>query len=130
MRRLANPPATAVAVAALGTLAVWPFLTGGAFRAVVGGAILAVGVQMAVHFLLRGWRARSDRFVAAIAAGFALRVAAVVAATVVFAVTGRAEPVPFLMSLGGFLVALLVAEAVLEYRRLGAGVAAAGSGAE
>ncbi len=118
MRRFESFPAVAVAIAGLGSLAAWPFLDGGAHRAVVGGAALALGTQLATHFLLRAWRARNDRFPAAILAGFAMRVAAVIVGVLVFALPRRAEPVPFLLSLGAFLIALLAAEAVLELRRL------------
>lgn len=127
MSRLGTYPPTAAAITAVATLAAWPFLAGGARRAVVGGAILALGTQMAAHFLLKGWRARTDRFMAAILAGFGLRVAVVVAGVTVFALTGWAEPVPFLLSLGGLLIALLVAESVVEHRLIRAGAVPSGS---
>ncbi len=127
MRQFGTFPVTAVAIAAAGSLATWPFLAGGAHRAVLGGAILALGTQLASHFLLKGWRARNDRFLAAILAGFAMRVAAVVVAVLVLVLPLRAEPVPFLLSLGGFLIALLVAESAIEHRRLRAGAVHAGS---
>ena len=95
--------------------------------AVLGGAILALGTQLASHFLLKGWRARNDRFLAAILAGFAMRVAAVAVGVLVLVLPLRAEPVPFLLSLGGFLIALMVAESALEHRRLRAGAVHAGS---
>ncbi len=118
MRQLGTFPAAAVAIAAAGSLATWPFLAGDAHRAVLGGAILALGTQLGTHYLLKGWRARNDRFLAASLAGFSLRVAAVIAGVLVFALPRRVEPVPFLLSLGGVMIALLVAESVLEHRRL------------
>ena len=127
MRQFGTFPVTAVAIAAVGLLATWPFLAGGAHRAVLGGAILALGTQLAAHIVLKGWRARNDRFLAAILAGFAIRVATVVVGVLAVALPRRAEPVPFLLSLGGFLIALLVAESVHEHRRLNAAAAPAES---
>lgn len=126
MRRFGTYPRTAAAIAAAATLAVWPFLAGAARPAVASGALLALVTQLAAHFLLRRWRARGDRFTAAIVAGFGVRVAVVVAAVTVFALTGWAEPVPFLLSLGGILISLLVAESAVEYRRIRAGTVRAG----
>ena len=111
----------------MGSLVAWPFLAGGVHRAVVGGAILALGTQMATHFLLMGWRNRNDRFVTAILAAFAARVAVVVLSVVVHALAGLAEPIPFLLSLGGFLIALLLAESVHEHRRFHGGAVPAES---
>ena len=130
MRHFWTFPATAVAIAVVGSAAAWPFLPDGADRAVGGGAILALGAHLPVYFLLKGWRARNDRFLAAIMAGFGMRVAAVALGVVVFALPRRAEPIPFLLSLGGFLIVFLVAESVLEYRRLRGGAVPAGSGAK
>lgn len=127
MRRFGTYPAAAVAIVAVATLAAWPFLAGGARPAVVGGALLALATQLAAHFLLGRWRARADRFMAAILAGFGVRVAVVVASVTVFALTGWSGPVPFLLSLGGLLIALLVAESVVEHRRIRAGAVPAGS---
>ena len=127
MRRFGTYPRTAVAIMAAATLAAWPFLAGGARPAVFGGALLALVTQFAAHFLLKGWRARTDRFTAAILAGFGLRVAAVAAGATVFALARWSEPVPFLLSLGGLLIALLVAESVVEHRRIRAGAVPAGS---
>ena len=116
-----------MAIVAVAALAAWPFLAGGARAAVFGGALLALATQLAAHFLLGRWRARTDRFMAAILAGFGLRVAVVVAGVTVFALTDWTEPIPFLLSLGGLLIALLVAESVVEHRRIGAGAVPAGS---
>ena len=127
MRRFGTYPAAAVTIVAVATLAAWPFLAGEARAAVFGGALLALATQLAAHFLLGRWRARADRFMAAILAGFGLRVAVVVAGVTVFALTGWAGPVPFLLSLGGLLIALLVAESVVEHRRIRAGAVPAGS---
>ena len=126
MRQFGTFPVTAVAIAAAGSLATWPFLAGDAHRAVLGGAILSLGTQLATHYLLKGWRARNDRFLAASLAGFLLRVAAVIAGVLVFALPRRVEPVPFLLSLGGFMIAMLAAEFVREDRRLRAGAVHAG----
>lgn len=110
--------ATAAAIVVGGVLVTWPFLAEGARQAVLGAGILTLGTQLPTHFLLKGWRTRNDRIFAAIGAGFAARVAVVVLGVLLFVLPGRAEPAPFLLSLGGFLVAVLVAESFLEHRRL------------
>ena len=110
--------ATSAAIVVGGALATWPFLTDGARRAVLGAGILTLGTQLPTHFLLKGWRTRNDRFLAAIAAGFAARVLVLALAVVFFVIPGRTEPLPFLLSLGAFLLALVFAESFIEHRRL------------
>ena len=119
--------ATAAAIVVGGVLVTWPFLDEGVRQAVLGGGILTLGTQLPTHFLLKGWRTRNDRVFAAIGAGFAARVAVVVLGVLLFVVPGRVQPAPFLLSLGGFLVAVLLAESCLEHRRLRAGASPAGS---
>ena len=119
--------ATAAAIVVGGALATWPFLTQGARRAVLGAGILTLGAQLPTHFLLRGWRRRNDRFLAAIAAGFAARVLVLVLAVVFLVVPGRTEPLPFLLSLGAFLLTLVFAESFIEHRRARSGSAPAGT---
>ena len=127
MRRFRTIPAAAAAIVAAGLLGVLPFLSAGSRPAVLGGAVLALGTQLTTHFLLRGWRSRNDRFLAAMLAGFVMRVAAVVASAVILALRGGAAAIPFLLSLGVFIFALLAAETILEHRRLRTAVAHAGS---
>ena len=107
-----------VAVVGTGVGAAFPFLNEGARRAVLAAAILMLGTQIPQHFLLRGWRTRDDRFLAAIGAGFGLRVLVLVAGIVFFVVPGRTEPAPFLLSLGAFLLAVVFAESIIEHRRI------------
>lgn len=87
-------------------------------RAVLAAAILVLGTQLPAHVLLKAWKRRSDRFLAAMVAGFALRAAVLIAALVLFALPGRVEPVPFLAALGGFLVATVIMESAIEHRRV------------
>lgn len=110
--------ATAAAIVVGGVLVTWPLLAEGARQAVAGAGILTLGTQLPTHYLLKRWRTRNDRFLAAIGTGFAVRVAVVVLGVLLFVVPGRAEPAPFLLSLGGFLVAVLLAESCLEHLRL------------
>lgn len=119
--------ATAAAIVVGGVLVTWPFLGEGARQAVLGAGVLALVTQLPTHFLLKGWRTRNDRIFAAIGAGFAARVAVVVLGVLLFVVPGRAQPAPFLLSLGGFLVAVLLAESFLEHRRLRGDVSPVGS---
>lgn len=107
-----------VGVVAAGVGVTFPFLVGGGRRAVLGAGVLVLGTQIPQYFLLKGWRTRDDRFLAAIGAGFALRVLVLVAGIVFFVVPGRTEPLPFLLSLGAFLLAAVFAESIIEHRRL------------
>ena len=109
---------TAVGIVAVGVLATWPFLAQGEPRVVMGAGILVLGTQLPMHFLLKRWRSRNDRFMAAIGAGFLGRVVVLALAIVFFVVPGRVAPAPFLLAMGGFLVALLFAESYFEHRRV------------
>ena len=107
-----------VAVVGAGVGAAFLFFNGGARRAVLAAAILILGTQIPQYFLLKGWRTRNDRFLAAIAAGFTLRVLVLVAGVVFYVVPGRTEPAPFLLSLGAFLLTVVFAESIIEHRRI------------
>lgn len=106
-----------VAVVLAGTL-IGSILGGSARTAIVAAGLVVLVTQLPLHFLLRGWRERNDRFMAAIVAGFFVRIAVLAAAVVVFVVPGRVAGAPFLLALGGFMVGILIAEATLESRRL------------
>ncbi len=114
-----------VAVVGAGAGAAFPFLHEGARRAVLAAAILVLGTQIPQHFLLKGWRTRDDRFLAAIAAGFALRILMLAAGVLFFVAPGRTEPAPFLLSLGAFLLTAVFAESIIEHGRIRGGSAPA-----
>lgn len=109
--------AVAAAIVVAGALA-GSALTGDLRTAVVGAGLLVLGTQVPLHFLLRGWRERNDRFMAAVVVGFAVRVAVLAAAVILLVVPGRVAAAPFLIALVGFMVGVLIAEAVIESRRL------------
>lgn len=109
--------AVSVAIVIGGTL-MGSILRGDARSAVVAAGLVVLVTQLPLHFLLRRWRERNDRFMAAIVVGFFVRIAVLAAAVVVFVVPGRVAGAPFLLSLGGFMVGILIVEAVLESRRL------------
>ena len=117
--------AASTSVVIAGTISTWPFLAVAAQRAVLGAGLLVLGTQLPMHFLLKRWRNRNDRFIAAIGLGFAGRVAFLALAVVLFVIPGRVPPAPFLLALGGFLVAVLFTEAVIEHRRIRSGAAVA-----
>lgn len=109
--------AIAAAIVIAGTLAA-SALAADARMAVAVAGLLVLGTQLPLHLVLRRWRERNDRFMAAIVAGFAVRVAILAAAVVVFVIPGRIAAAPFLLALVGFMVVVLIAEAALESRRL------------
>ena len=117
--------AASVCIVAVGASVAFPFLAEGARRAVLGAGVLALGTQIPAHLLLRSWRSRNDRFLAAIALGFAGRVAVLAVAIFAFVLPGRVSPAPFLVALGVFLVAILFVESYLESRRVRSGVVTA-----
>lgn len=86
-------------------------------RSALGAGALSLATQVPAFLALRGWRSRTNRFLAALATGFALRVLVLLCGVVAVAATGWAEPVSFIVALGGFTIALAFAESLLEYRR-------------
>lgn len=109
--------AVSVGVVLAGTL-IGSMLSGDARTAIVVAGLVVLVTQIPLHFLLGGWRERNDRFMAAIVAGFVVRIAVLAAAVVLFVIPGRVAGAPFLLALGGFMVVVLIAEAALESRRL------------
>ena len=110
--------AVSAGLVVVGALIAGAFLDGDARAAVVAAGFLVLFTQVPLHFLLKGWRERNDRFMAAVAVGFGARVAVLVAAVVVFVIPGKVAAAPFLLALGGFMVAVLIAEATFESRRI------------
>ncbi len=109
--------AVAAAIVIAGTLA-GSALTRDARTAVATAGLLALVTQLPLHVILRGWRERNDRFMAAIVVGFVVRVAVLAGAVVAFVIPGRIAAAPFLLALVGFMVGVLIAEAAIESRRL------------
>lgn len=109
--------AVSVGVVLAGTL-MGSMLSGDSRTAIVVAGLVVLVTQIPLHFLLRGWRERNDRFMAAIVAGFVVRIAVLAAAVVLFVIPGRVAGAPFLLALGGFMVVVLITEAAHESRRL------------
>lgn len=116
MKRSPSFAAAASGLVLVLALAAWPLAGDGGRGAVVWAGAWALATQVPLHFLLRGWRRRADRFVAALAVAFAARAAVVVGSVAVLVLTAFAPPAAFLLSLAVFLVATSIAEAALEYR--------------
>jgi hypothetical protein len=110
--------ATAVGLVVAGILVAWPLGDDGVRRAVLGAGILALGTQLPLHFLLKSWKDRNDRFLVAVVVGFVVRVLVIGLGVLLYVVSGRVEPLPFILSLGGFLIAVVFAEAFFAHRRL------------
>ena len=109
--------AIAAGIVVAGMLAGW-LLAADARAAIVAGGLVVLATQVPLHFLLRRWRERNDRFMASIVVGFGVRVAVLIAAVILFVVPGRVAAAPFLLTLGGLMVAVLIAEATIESRRV------------
>ncbi len=110
--------AVSVGIVLAGALLAGPFVDADARTAVFAGGLVVLGTQLPLHFLLAGWRERNDRFMAAVVAGFVARVAVLAAVVAVLVIPGRIVAAPFLLALGGFMVAVLIAEAAIESRRI------------
>lgn len=118
MRRALLFAVTAFLVVSSGVLLFAPFLGEEGRHALLWAGVLVLGTQIPLHFLTSAWRASNQRFVHAIVAGFAARLAVIVVGIAFFVVPGRVEPATFLLALGGFLVSTLFAESFLEQRTL------------
>ena len=114
MRDTLTFTAAAIGLVALGTGALALVVSAPARGSIVAAAVLALGLQMLLHFGLVRLRRDPKRFVAGILLGATARMA-VVGTVLVVAWQGRlSHPVAFLLTLAGFLVALLVLESALD----------------
>jgi len=110
--------AASVGIVLAGAVVAGWFVEGNDRTALIAAGLLVLLTQLPLHFLLKGWRERNDRFMAAVAVGFGARVAVLAVAVAVFVVPGRVPAAPFLLALGGFMLAVLIVEATLESRRI------------
>lgn len=107
--------ATAVAMVSASVLASWVVLGPEARTAVAWAGVAVLAVQTALHFGLRGWRGRNDRFYRAIVVAALSRAATVVAVAILLvAAPELVAPLPFLLALGAFMVAVSFLEPVIE----------------
>ena len=107
-----------IAVVVAGVLGADLLATDSTRHAVLAAGLLVLATQLPLHFILRPWRARDDRFMAAIATGFLARAGVLALAVVFFVIPNRVAAAPFLLSLGCFLLVIVIAEAALESRRI------------
>lgn len=117
MRSSRSFVAFCVGVVFLGTTGAALFADGGVQGAVLVAGLVVLGTQLPLHFILRRWRERDDRFMAAIVTGFAARVGVLALAVALFVIPERLAAAPFLLALGGFMLAVLLGEAAIEGRR-------------
>lgn len=121
--------ATAFATVFAGVLAGWMVLGPEARTAVAWAGAAVLAVQSALHFGLRGWRGRNDRFYRAIAVAALSRAATVGAAVLLLVVAPELlAPLPFLLALGVFMVVVSFLEPVIESGLPLRGRAARGTG--
>jgi len=103
---------SAVAVVALLTLVLWPFLEPEGRQGVLIAAGVALPVQVIAFAVLVRFRGRVAGFMAAWAGGMAVRALAVAAVAFVVIRSGSRGAVPMLLALAGFFFALLLLEPV------------------
>lgn len=107
--------AVAFATVSAGVLASWTVLGPEARSAVTWAGAAVLAVQSALHFGLRSWRGRNDRFYRAIAVAALSRAATVGAAVILLVVAPELlAPLPFLLALGVFMVAVSFLEPAIE----------------
>ena len=108
---------TAVGVVAVATLGASLLGGEGARRSTTAAGALTLATLVPASLALRGWRSRTDRFLAALATGFAIRGFVLLGGVVAVVATEWTEPLPFVVALGGFTIGLAFAEPLIEYRR-------------
>ncbi len=114
MTRSQQYVAAACSVVSAGVLAAALFLDASGRTAVAWAGCGVLAVQLALHFALRGWRARNDRFYAAIVAAFATRAIVALAAVLLVAAPALLDPAPFVLALAFFMVGVSFLEPVIE----------------
>lgn len=102
--------AAAVALIALLTLALVPFLEPAGRRGVLVAAGVAVPIQIVAFALLVRSRGQVKGFMAAWAGGMALRALTLLVVAVLVIRSGTESAVPLLLALAGFFFALLLLE--------------------
>jgi hypothetical protein len=102
--------ASALLIVAAGTLVLWPFLDQPARRGVLAAGLVALPVQIAAFRLVMRVRGRTEGFMAAMIGGMAIRGITVLAVAVGLVLSGSPSLAPMLLSLVGFLFALLMLE--------------------
>lgn len=115
MRTAAGYAAVAAGVVGLVTVVLWPWLATEGRRGVLLGGGAALAVQLPAVWLLL--RSPPERFIGPWAAGMGFRLLVVAAVTGAGASMEGVGLVAALLSLAGFLWALLMLEAVVLWRR-------------
>ena len=93
------------------TLILWPFMDQPSRRGVLTAGLIALPVQVLAFATLIRYRGRMNGFMAAWAGGMAARALVVVIAAVVVVRSQMPGAIALLLSLAGFLFALLLLEA-------------------
>ena len=101
-----------LALVALMTAGLWPFLEQPSRRGVLTAGMIAVPVQVAAFAVLHRYRDAGNRFLMAWAGGMVLRVLSVTLVAVVVVQTGMSGGVALLLALAGFLFVLLLLEPI------------------
>ncbi len=102
--------AFALLVVAAVTLVLWPFLDQVARRGVLAAGLVALPVQVAAFRIVMRVRGRTEGFILAMLGGMALRAITVLAVAVGLILSRSPSLAPTLLSLVGFLFALLMLE--------------------
>lgn len=104
--------ASAAAIVALVTLALWPWLEPAARLGVLTAGAVALSVQVLAFALLLRFRGRLNGFLAVWAGGTLVRMAVVALVAVLAVRSGSPGAVPMLLALAGFFFGLLLLEPV------------------
>jgi hypothetical protein len=107
----------ALAVVALVTAGLWPWLSPPARLGILVAALVAFPVQVLAFFLLVRFRGNSNRFMAVWMGGTLVRMGLILVAALVLTRVEKLPPAPTLLALAGFLFGLLLLEP-LFLRRL------------
>ncbi len=115
MTRSSNFLAGSLALVGLSVLVAKPLLPPTAWLGLSMAAVSALAVQGLLFLALSGVRKDPKRFATGVLVGAATRLAVLVLAIALLALSPRPWAVPFLLGLTGYLVALLWFESLLEH---------------
>ena len=107
----------ALAVVALVTAGLWPWLSSPARLGVLVAAAVAYPVQLLAFFLLVRFRGDGNRFMVVWMGGTLVRMGVILTAAVVLTRVEALPPAPTLLALAGFFFGLLLLEPLFLRRR-------------
>ena len=108
-------------IVATGVGLTWSFVDQNGRNALLLAGVLVLVTQIPLHVFLAGWRSSNEYFAHGIVLGAAARLLLLVLSIIFVVIPNRVPAAPFLLALGGFLVAVLLTESMFQQRSLRSG---------